>query len=568
VYELKGFRLPFVVLVKMGAEGENRKAGNRGKRDSQMMLMRFLQRIYSEEAMSPMERELAYHIERTAGKRVKEYEFLLFVDADTTIKEQTITKMVSTMIGNSKIIGCCGDTLVANNKSITTAIQMFEYFISHHFLKAFESWLGSVTCLPGCLCMYRIRTITSNGRAVKPLLVAPKIINDYSVTVVDTLHKKNLLSLGEDRYLTTLMLKHFPDYKTVFVPDAQCETKVPERWAVLLSQRRRWINSTFHNLFELLGLSQLKGCLCFGLRFIVLLEFVSTMIMPATILYLYYLTYQIIMQREMLPIMSLGLLAFMYGLQLLISFYKKHPEHVFYMIIYLLATFPFAALSIYLPLYCFWQQDNFTWGDTRIVMSEGKIEEQGDDEEADHAAIPREPWNRKTYVPVSTASRGIPKDDDSDDEILTGRPSGSQIGRNLSYQQMPPSFGAAAPVTYPSSALLPSSSSGTLTSAPLYFEAAPYTAYSAYPQNTGLPMPYAPSAFGPIYAQGPASFVSSGSDPSVLYRIPVPPPPSVAGTSFYRDIDVNSSVSQPKRSKRRSKKTKTPRPSIVEAAHE
>jgi chitin synthase len=38
--------------------------------------------------------------------------------------------------------------------------------------------------------------------------------------VVDTLHKKNLLLLGEDRYLTTLMLRTFPKRKMIFVPQA------------------------------------------------------------------------------------------------------------------------------------------------------------------------------------------------------------------------------------------------------------------------------------------------------------------------------------------------------------
>ena len=62
---------------------------------------------------------------------------------------------------------------------------------------------------------------------------------------------KNLLHLGEDRYLTTLLLKHFPTYKTQFVRDAHAYTVAPDDWKMLLSQRHRWINSTVHNLGEL-----------------------------------------------------------------------------------------------------------------------------------------------------------------------------------------------------------------------------------------------------------------------------------------------------------------------------
>jgi hypothetical protein len=64
--------------------------------------------------------------------------------------------------------------------------------------------------------------------------------------VVDTLHKKSLLLLGDDRYLPTLMLKTFPKRKDIFCPQAVCKTVVPDTFRVLLSQRRRWINSTIH----------------------------------------------------------------------------------------------------------------------------------------------------------------------------------------------------------------------------------------------------------------------------------------------------------------------------------
>lgn len=48
-------------------------------------------------------------------------------------------------------MGVCGETRVANKtQSWVTLIQVYEYFISHHQAKAFESVFGGVTCLPGC----------------------------------------------------------------------------------------------------------------------------------------------------------------------------------------------------------------------------------------------------------------------------------------------------------------------------------------------------------------------------------------------------------------------------------
>lgn len=153
-------------------------------------------------------------------------------------------------------------------------IQVYEYYISHHLSKAFESLFGSVTCLPGCFSVYRIRT-ADKGR---PILISNRVIDEYAEPNVDTLHKKNLFSLGEDRFLTTLLMKHFPTFKTKFCPDAIARTMAPESSRVLFSQRRRWINSTVHNLCELVMLPELFGFCCFSMRFFVFIDLLGTLV--------------------------------------------------------------------------------------------------------------------------------------------------------------------------------------------------------------------------------------------------------------------------------------------------
>ena len=152
---------------------------------------------------------------------------------------------------------------------------MFEYYISHHLSKAFESIFGGVTCLPGCFCMYRIKAPKGGRNHWVPIVANPDIVDAYSENVTDTLHKRNLLLLGEDRYLTTLMLKTFPRRKLIFVPQAICKTMVPDQFRVLLSQRRRWINSTVHNLFELVLVNDLCGTFCCSMQFVVFIELIG-----------------------------------------------------------------------------------------------------------------------------------------------------------------------------------------------------------------------------------------------------------------------------------------------------
>lgn len=149
----------------------------------------------------------------------------------------------------------------------------------------------------------------------RPLLISNLVIDDYSENDVDTLHKKNLLHLGEDRYLTTLILKHFPLYKTKFAQDARASTVAPEKWSILLSQRRRWINSTVHNLFELVALKDLCGFCCFSMRFIVLIDLLGTILLPATTVYLVYLIVSVSTHTAAVPIISLIMIAAVYGLQ-------------------------------------------------------------------------------------------------------------------------------------------------------------------------------------------------------------------------------------------------------------
>jgi len=118
--------------------------------------------------------------------------------------------------------------------------------------------------------MYRIKAPKYEGYFV-PIIANPDIVEAYSSNTVETLHQKNLLLLGEDRYLTTLMLRTFPKRKMIYVPKAICKTVVPDEFKVLLSQRRRWINSTVHNLMELILVPQLCGIFCCSMQFVIFL---------------------------------------------------------------------------------------------------------------------------------------------------------------------------------------------------------------------------------------------------------------------------------------------------------
>ena len=280
-----------------------------------------------------------------------------------------LTYLVNCMHHDNLIMGVCGETRIANKRqSWVTAIQVYEYFISHHLAKAFESVFGGVTCLPGCFSMYRLKARKFNEDDWVPLLVKPEIVREYSQSEVTTLHQKNLLLLGEDRFLTTILLRTFPNRKMMFCPQAKCRTVAPDAFAVLLSQRRRWINSTIHNLMELVRVRNLCGTFCFSMQFVVFMDLLGTVVLPVAISLTYALVVSMVLDppntfEKAIPLMLLVAVIGLPAVLILIT--TRKIVYVFWMFVYL------AALPIWnfvLPVYSFWHFDDFSWGETRFVI--------------------------------------------------------------------------------------------------------------------------------------------------------------------------------------------------------
>lgn len=73
--------LSLQVIVKVGKPSERSRPGNRGKRDSQMLLMRFLNRVHFDAPMAPLELEMYHQIKNVIGVNPSFYEvsYLLLV---------------------------------------------------------------------------------------------------------------------------------------------------------------------------------------------------------------------------------------------------------------------------------------------------------------------------------------------------------------------------------------------------------------------------------------------------------------------------------------------------------
>ncbi|KXN67201.1 glycosyltransferase family 2 protein, partial [Conidiobolus coronatus NRRL 28638] len=364
-YNILDHRVPYMLIIKCGLPYERvqPKAGNRGKRDSQLILMHWLTSICFNEPMTPLHYDMFEKVRQLVGVTPDRYELVLMVDADTRVMPDALGIMISAMERDPLVMGLCGETQIANKRDTwVTRIQVYEYYISHHLGKAFESIFGGVTCLPGCFCMYRVKAPNKDGYNV-PVLANPDIVTNYSSNDVSTLHKKNLLLLGEDRYLTTLMMRAFPNRKMIYVPRAVCKTVVPDEFNVLLSQRRRWINSTIHNLMELVLVPELCGIFCCSMQFVILLELIGTVVLPASMCFTIYLIIAACMGQDVL--LPLAMMAGVYLLQaILILSTTKKVSYVMWMGVFVLAL---PIWNLVLPAYAFWRFDDFSWGATRKI---------------------------------------------------------------------------------------------------------------------------------------------------------------------------------------------------------
>lgn len=150
-YLAGGHKVPMILVIKCGTPSERgtMKPGNRGKRDSQLILMNFFSRCTFYDRMTPLDYDLFKKIHWLMGVNPDRFELTLMVDADTKVAPNSLSLLINTMHNDPEIVGLCGETRIANRtESWVTMIQVFEYFISHYMGKSFESVFGGVTCLP------------------------------------------------------------------------------------------------------------------------------------------------------------------------------------------------------------------------------------------------------------------------------------------------------------------------------------------------------------------------------------------------------------------------------------
>ncbi|KAL1651764.1 hypothetical protein SLS61_005135 [Didymella pomorum] len=273
--------VPYVVVIKTGREDErdSPKPGNRGKRDSQLLAYNFFHYVNYRSMWSHLFEDLEFKMRVCLNLDARDAMYMLAIDCDTEVDRTGISYLVDKLQKMPKLIGVCGYTGVGNGmSSFVASSQVFEYWLTHAVLKAVESVCSSVFVLSGCFTIYRLKW--PNNR---PAILHPLLLEDYAGSYDKTLHEHNLLSIGEDRYLSTLAIRYFgADCRLQYFSAATCTTTVPDNLSVLLDQRRRWTNSLIHCHFAHLNVPPFEASFWTHIRlyFVLFCELFMVFILP------------------------------------------------------------------------------------------------------------------------------------------------------------------------------------------------------------------------------------------------------------------------------------------------
>jgi len=215
--------------------------------------------------------------------------------------------------------------------------------------------------------------------------------------------------------LTTLLLKHFPDRSLTFIPEAACWTIVPHTFNILLSQRRRWINSTVHNMFELLRVNTMCGVCCVSMKVVVAIDLIATMILPASYCYAMYLIFLVVYQDLPVSTVLLILYGIIMGVQVIVFILRSRWDYIWWFFIYFTVGLP--VFYLVLPMYSFWNMDDFSWGKTRAVggSATANVDQVEEEEE--------EPEKERLYdreQRIKEEQQGNDRDDDTYDSRRSG----------------------------------------------------------------------------------------------------------------------------------------------------
>ncbi|KAJ3028881.1 UNVERIFIED_CONTAM: hypothetical protein HDU68_000683 [Siphonaria sp. JEL0065] len=219
-----------VVIVKKGK--------NQGKKDT-LILGHDIFNVHRK-SISPaglvMKQEVLAKIEALYG--MSDFKYLFCTDADSDISSNSFMDLIET-IERSGAVAACGLVVIdfaGRWWNFWNLFQCFQYLFGQLVRRSCENLYGKVSCLPGCISMFKVSPISSPA------------LDMYAALPHETDLFLNIVQqLGTDRRLASSFLQQGKDVVTKYDPRARCHTIPPSTLVTYLSQRRRWGSNSYFN---------------------------------------------------------------------------------------------------------------------------------------------------------------------------------------------------------------------------------------------------------------------------------------------------------------------------------
>jgi chitin synthase len=120
------------------------------------------------------------------------------------------------------------------------------------------------------------------------------------------------------------------------------------------------------------------------MKVVVAIDLIATMILPASYCYAMYLIFLVFFQDLPVSTVLLILYAIIMGVQVVVFILRSRWDYIWWFFIYFTVGLP--VFYLILPVYSFWNMDDFSWGKTRAVggnvaANAAAVEEEEDDDD-------------------------------------------------------------------------------------------------------------------------------------------------------------------------------------------
>ncbi|KAH6600209.1 hypothetical protein BASA50_002477 [Batrachochytrium salamandrivorans] len=291
---------------------------------------------------------------------VEEHTFVLFIDSDIILYPDCMIEFVRAMEKGKNLIGMTGfiSAISSRERNILLYCQDCEYLTSQVFWRSLEASLGGVTCLPGALTILRLKELTK---------AAETYFSDLKTDQIFDFHRYHL---GEDRYLTHLLMEQSQSYSIGFCPSARAKTEAPGTWTSFLKQRRRWLLGAFAN--EIYFLSDYR--LWLRTPLLLLFKFYDFTARSASAFFIYIVVIQLSSGSNYNPIQLVILFGpvFVNWLMLLVFALVLRRFKVFFMFPVMIIVTAWA--NFFVNVYSIWTWNVRTWGGPRATEAMTLVE--------------------------------------------------------------------------------------------------------------------------------------------------------------------------------------------------